>query len=193
MIFLTLSVCFGMLTAGFEKALNWIDFNSNQGGFVAWWQTTYYTNERTDFLGSAVPKLDPLVLESFDYLAVLFELSPFFLLILGAQFWRLWICIAGFFHLGNLLFLNIPFTILMPVYGIFILPRFTHKLEIFFRNFMIQAYGKNVFLVTTIFVTIVIAAIKVPSSLYIDLVLWIVFIFVSITSFLNVCVKHKRV
>ena len=129
-----LSVCFGFFTAGFEKVFKWIDFDMSQGGFIAWWQMCYFTNDRTDLLAEYVPNLPVIVLESFDYIAVAFELSPLVFLSLGARCWRFWLLLAGCFHLGNTLFLNIPFQGMVLVYGVYVFPNFILKAHLYLQS-----------------------------------------------------------
>ena len=74
-------------------------------------------------LADWVPHMHPLIIESFDYIAVVFELSPLLLLLLGRPlYWRLWLTCACFFHMGNLVFLNIAFILSFIAYLPFLMP-----------------------------------------------------------------------
>lgn len=130
---IAICICFGMFTAGYEKALAWIDFDVSQSGFVGWWQMCFFLNDRKDFLAPLVAHFPDLLFEAFDYMAVFFELSPFVMLILGVAYWRAWLLMAGIFHLANVLFLNISFVGHVMVYGVFILPYFTYRAETLLR------------------------------------------------------------
>ena len=74
---LALAITFGMFTAGFEKSTNWIDFDMSESGFLKWFYGGYLNNGRTHMLADWVPHMHPLIIESFDYIAVIFELSHY--------------------------------------------------------------------------------------------------------------------
>lgn len=124
---LAIFLAFGMFTAGILKARHWIDFDLDASGFLSWFYNGYFNINRTELLADSVFSIPPLLIESFDYLAVFFELCPFLVLISGKRmWWKAWILIACSFHLANLLFLNIPFLIHTIVYLPFILhPKMT--------------------------------------------------------------------
>ena len=120
---LALAITFGMFTAGFEKSTNWIDFDMSESGFLKWFYGGYLNSGRTHMLAEWVPRMHPLIIESFDYIAVVFELSPLLLLLLGRPlYWRLWLTFACFFHMGNLVFLNIAFILSFIAYLAFLMP-----------------------------------------------------------------------
>jgi len=102
-------IAFGMFTAGFDKALHWINFDLSTGGFLSWFYSGYYTLDRKLLLAPFVLKVPPQSLKILDYAAVTFELSPFLFLLAGRAGWRAWILVATCFHLANALLLNIPF------------------------------------------------------------------------------------
>src|SRR5690606_34399596 len=81
----------------------------------------------TLYLSSYVHLLPPLVLEAFDYVAVLIELSPIFFLLHSSKAWRIWIMLICFFHLAIVLFLNIAFSLNFFTYLIFIDFRWLYK------------------------------------------------------------------
>jgi hypothetical protein len=114
-----LLLCFGMFTAGFPKALSWIDFDLSTSGFLSW----YYNNSlflgREYLMAPLVTNFPLWVAEFFDYSAVFIEMTPFLFLWLSKKHWQLWLTLIGLFHLGNTLFLNISFTIHIPVYLVF--------------------------------------------------------------------------
>ena len=117
---LAVILCFGMFTAGFEKALYWIDFDLQTGGFLRWFYNGFYTNGRDYLLAPAVTKLPPQIFELADYFAVIFELTPLLAIFLGKKWWWGWLLVASTFHLANTLLLNISFTAHAPVYLTFI-------------------------------------------------------------------------
>ena len=117
---LAVTLCFGMFTAGFEKALNWIDFDLEKGGFLNWFYNGYYGLGRKYLLAPFVLLVPLQTFELFDYFAVIFELSPIIALLVGRQWWQFWLLVASIFHLGNLLLLNISFSSHAPVYLSFI-------------------------------------------------------------------------
>ena len=109
-------IAFGMFTAGFDKALHWINFDPSRGGFLSWFYGGYYTLDRKLLLAPFVLKVPPQSLKILDYAAVAFELSPFFFLLAGRAGWRAWLLVATCFHLANALLLNIPFHTHVLVY-----------------------------------------------------------------------------
>ncbi len=124
-------IAFGMFTAGFDKALHWINFDLSTSGFLCWFYRPYYTLGRTFLLAPVVPKIPPQLFKIADYTAVAFELSAFFFLLAGRVGWRLWLLVAAIFHLTNALLLNIPFYFQVLVYLPFVaLGRFFGKSKV---------------------------------------------------------------
>ncbi|HEX2532396.1 MAG TPA: hypothetical protein VHK69_01600 [Chitinophagaceae bacterium] len=117
---LSVLICFGFFTAGFPKALHWIDFDTSTSGFAEWLYNGYYNQDRQYLLAPAGHDLPFWVFESMDYAGVLFELSPLLFLLVSRKAWRLWLFIACVFHVLNLLLLNIPFLENSIVYLAFI-------------------------------------------------------------------------
>jgi hypothetical protein len=117
---LSIFICFGMFTAGFEKALSWIDFNNTESGFAAWFYGPYYNLERKELLAPVVFNIPFSYFDFFDYAAVAFELSPFFFLLHSRKAWLTWLLVACCFHLMNTLLLNIPFSFQWVVYAAFV-------------------------------------------------------------------------
>jgi hypothetical protein len=124
-------IAFGMFTAGFDKALHWINFDLSTSGFLCWFYRPYYTLGRTFLLAPVVPKIPPQLFKLVDFTAVAFELSAFFFLLAGRVGWRLWLLVAAIFHLTNALLLNIPFYFHVLVYLPFVaLARFFGKSKV---------------------------------------------------------------
>ncbi|PKV75721.1 hypothetical protein [Pontibacter ramchanderi] len=117
---LAVIIAFGMFTAGFSKALHWIDFDMTWNGFLRWYIDSYYGSGKKLYLASIVELLPPLVLEIFDYTAVLVELSPIFFLLHSGKAWRVWLMLICILHLAIVLFLNISFNLNFFAYLIFI-------------------------------------------------------------------------
>jgi hypothetical protein len=109
-------IAFGFFTAGFEKALRWINFDLSTGGFLSWFYGDWYVLDRRLLLAPLVFRVPPQLFKILDYAAVAFELSPFFCLLAGRTAWRVWLLVATCFHLANDLLLNIPFYTHVPVY-----------------------------------------------------------------------------
>ena len=121
-VLLALLVTFGMFTAGFEKALRWIDFDTNTSGFLSWYFGGYNNLDRNELLAPYLTQFPRLGLELFDYAAVAFELSPFLFLLLGKRAWTLWVTTACCFHAGTTALLNISFCYQIFGYIPFLLP-----------------------------------------------------------------------
>jgi hypothetical protein len=102
-------IAFGMFTAGFGKALRWINFDFSASGFLSWFYPGYFTLDRKLLLAPLVFRVPPQLFKILDYAAVTFELTPFLFLLAGRAAWRVWLLIATCFHLANALVLNIPF------------------------------------------------------------------------------------
>src|SRR5260221_2494718 len=102
-------IAFGFFTAGFEKALHWINFDLSTGGFLGWFYGGDLILDRKLLLAPLVFRVPPQLFKILDYAAVAFELSPFFFLLAGRTAWRAWLLVAICFHLANALLLNIPF------------------------------------------------------------------------------------
>lgn len=117
---LAVFIVFGMFTAGFEKALHWVDFDFSTSGFLSWFYPGYFEKGRTSFLAPLVLTLPKWIFEFVDYTAVIFELSGFILLLRSRICWLSWLLVACLFHLANTLLLNISFIIHVSVYLVFI-------------------------------------------------------------------------
>jgi hypothetical protein len=102
-------IAFGFFTAGYGKALVWLDFNTDTGGFLAWLLVRYHTTGSTFLLASwAVHFPWPRMYEALDICGVVFELG-FFWALMQRRRWQAWIAVWCGFHLLNTLVLNIPF------------------------------------------------------------------------------------
>ncbi|MFY0599809.1 MAG: hypothetical protein JXR03_09050 [Cyclobacteriaceae bacterium] len=120
--FFAIAIAFGIFSSGFPKAVMWIDFDFTTSGIFRWYYNGYYTLGRTELLAPFFGKIPLGVTEVFDYVIPLFEASGFFFLLKSRKHWRLWLWLLCAFHLSNVLFLNIPFTRHIMVYGLFLLP-----------------------------------------------------------------------
>ena len=110
---------FGMLSAGTSKAFHWLDFNLEEIGFLGWFYAGYFNYGSEHLLADYIFLFPPSFFELFDYVAIAFQLSPFFALYAGRRWWTLWLLTASVFHLTNALLLNIPFTMHLPAYFCF--------------------------------------------------------------------------
>lgn len=117
---LSVLIAFGMFTAGFEKAVFWIDLDPNTGGFMRWYYSGFFGHMRQRLLAPLLQHTSFQLFEIADYSAVLFELSPFIFLLKSHRAWTFWLLIACLFHLANVLFLNINFIVHVPVYLVFV-------------------------------------------------------------------------
>src|SRR5690606_27268613 len=96
-----IGLCFAIFSSGYEKGLNWVDFDLSTSGFLRWLYNGYCEYGRTQLLAPVGFYLPPIVVEAFDYAAVAFELSGIVFLLLGKRQWIGWITCACLFHLGN--------------------------------------------------------------------------------------------
>ena len=117
---LSVLLAFAMFTAGFEKALIWIDFDFSTNGFLSWFYPGYYDIAHTDLLAPLVLDLPKWIFEFADYAAAIFEVSGFIALLTSRKWWLCWLLIACLFHLSNILLLNIPFNNHAVVYLAFV-------------------------------------------------------------------------
>ena len=106
---LAILIAFSFFSAGFGKALIWVDFDLSTSGFLSWLYTGYFSFGRTHLLAPLIVGLDlPLLWELVDTSAVIFELG-FLIAMFWRKAWYVWLTIACVFHLSNILLLNIPF------------------------------------------------------------------------------------
>ena len=187
---LALFISFGMFTAGIQKLFSWIDFDTQYSGFLYWFNSGYYNLGRTNFLAPLVLKMPPLIIELFDYLAVIFELSPLFILTLGKKiYWKLWIVSACFFHFNTLLLLNINFTTHILVYLPYIIP--LSLIHFFKKNTTPHGVNISIIIIGSFQILSLILANKSllnfliadkKLNLYFALILWFLIILVGIYS-----------
>lgn len=117
---LGLLIAFGFFTAGYSKALNWIDFDLTTSGFVLWSYTNYFLLDRQELLAPyAVQLYSPWLWEIVDYSGVAFEWG-FLPALLWRRSWFLWLTLACLFHLANCFLLNITFHYYSVVYLAFV-------------------------------------------------------------------------
>ncbi len=106
---LAVFLAFGFFSAGFGKALVWIDFDFNTNGFLAWLYRGYYGIGRQELLAPTVIGIRPLwIFEFADIVAVVFELGCM-IAIFRRRTFMIWLLVACLFHLSNCLILNITF------------------------------------------------------------------------------------
>ncbi len=117
---LSVLICFAFFTAGFEKALNWIDFNTSSNGFASWYYNNFYGNGRNYLLAPFIKSVPFTLLEFVDYITPAFELSPLLFLLSSGKAWRYWLLAACMFHIITTLILNITFIWNFIVYLSFI-------------------------------------------------------------------------
>jgi hypothetical protein len=102
-------LAFGMFSAGLPKALSWIDFDLDTSGVLSWYYPQRVAFTRELLLAPYLGSLPALVLEIGDYLAALLEVAAFAALLHSRRLWLWWLLLASFFHLLNVLTLNINF------------------------------------------------------------------------------------
>ena len=178
---LAITIAFGMFTAGLSKAVHWVDFDLSQSGIFSWWQSGFYSVGRTELLASSILLFPAWLLECLDYLVVVFELSPFLCLLLGAPYWRTWLWVAGCFHLGNTLLLNIPFTGMALVYGTFIMPYFTRKIELGLQTWDGDKRLKFLGCFTVLALLVIVTLTPPPQLLITSAILWTFYIVAAST------------
>ncbi|MGI9551827.1 MAG: hypothetical protein ACR2MT_11545, partial [Aurantibacter sp.] len=101
--------------------LIWIDFDLTTGGFLDWFYSVFFKDQNQDLLAPYVFGLPIYLLEAADYFAAIFEVSGFLFLLRGRKSWIIFLTIASFFHLLNLLTLNFSFALYILCYGVFII------------------------------------------------------------------------
>ncbi|MCC8407466.1 hypothetical protein LJ707_00890 [Mucilaginibacter sp. UR6-1] len=117
---LAVLICFGYFTAGFEKAINWINFDLSSNGSARWFYNSLYNYQRQPILAPLLKTAPFWLFKIMDFTGVLFELMPFAALLYSRKAWQTWLLMAAGFHLINLLFFNINFIVNGIVYMAFI-------------------------------------------------------------------------
>lgn len=181
---LAIFIGFGMFTAGFQKAISWIDFDLKYSGFLSWFYSSYFNHGNNILLANLVFKLPNIIIELFDYLAVFFELSALPIILFSRKiYWKFWLLAACCFHLLNILFFNIAFTFHILVYLSFLLPN--HK--IYVKNWskiskwILTILGLSQLILYIRFNSSLIGLLKI-NYIYLSLILWSLMIFVAIYS-----------
>lgn len=118
---LALFIGFGMLTSAVPKLLSWIDFSVETSAIWGWYLRSKYILFRDPLFDGVLFHLRDWMVESIEYLIVLFELLALPSLLLGRRFWIAWLTIACVFHLSILIFLGIDFDFNLLGYGYFLL------------------------------------------------------------------------
>jgi hypothetical protein len=178
---LSVLICFGFFSAGFDKALHWINLDFNTSGSAAW----YYKQERAYLLGPFVPGLVPFWgFKVLDYVAVAFELSPILFLLTGPRAWRMWLIFACLFHLSNTVFFNLDFTPFAIAYLAFAdysslynwLKRNAKRTIIVSGSFilvLVFLYRIHLLLTNVQSLNLFVLDIDVKGSLYFSIVIWV--------------------
>ncbi|WP_339839826.1 hypothetical protein [uncultured Maribacter sp.] len=121
---LCIYIAFGFFTAGLPKFIRWVDFDINHIGFLDWFFKGYYTYDRQLLLADSVFNTPYIVFEILDHIAPTIELLSFVFLLWSRRAWRIYLIILCFFHLGNMMLLNIEFALNITGYGLFIIAPF---------------------------------------------------------------------
>ena len=145
MAVLSILIAFAFLTAGVEKALVWIDFDTSTSGFLSWYYPSYYSIGRSQLLSPWVLHFPWWLTEIMDYAAVIFELTAFFFLFKGRKAWFTYLVIASIFHLLNTLLLNIPFKLHILVFGVWLLTPYFKKYKFFMLLLPLVFFFKNIY------------------------------------------------
>ncbi|MBC3541777.1 hypothetical protein ACFSC6_09995 [Rufibacter sediminis] len=194
---LSVLLCFAMFSAGFEKAIHWIDFDLALNGFLGWFNDGYYLLDRHYLLAPYVIYFPPALLEIFDYTAVLFELSPLLFLLHSRRAWRLWLLVACIFHVTNTFLLNIPFIANVMVYLAF--TDFTWlyaKLSRWLQLHSVRVVGTGIVILLVFMrgkeafdlsatVTLLSPTDKIEMKLYLGIFLWLIAIYLIAKSLLR--------
>jgi len=115
-----LCICFGFFTAGVVK-YTWFDLDLSTQAVRGWLNDTYYIKKSDKYLvGYFMELKNNLFWELIDSLAFLFETIFITACFTNRKIFRVYLCLAVFFHLANYLMLNIPFSYTILVYGAFV-------------------------------------------------------------------------
>lgn len=116
---LVLTIGFAYFTAGLPKLLGgWLSIYTHAVKGILF--NYYYTNGYQDYLAPYLVQINnDLFWETFDYIAVIFEITILIAVFLPTIF-RFYLILAVIFHLLNYLILNIPFVENLAVYALFI-------------------------------------------------------------------------
>ena len=159
LVLLAIFVSFAFFTAGYGKAMVWIDFDATKSGFLSWLYPNYFVLGRKHLLASAAMGVRPLWLwEIADVSAVIFELGFFFALF-RRRLWFAWLALASVFHLLNTLILNISFLPHAIVYTCFV-----PWTELFPRVTRFARKPAGLFIVTTLSLACVVVSVGVSGG-----------------------------
>lgn len=116
---MALFIGFGYFSAGLGK-LSWVDFDLSTQGARSWLIRGYYVYDRQDLLAPLFVSMHAAPMwEMMDLMAVLFEVG-FLFAVLRPRLFRLFVAAAVIFHLINYLMLNISFSGMIRIYGVFL-------------------------------------------------------------------------
>lgn len=151
-IVFALMICFGNFTAGFAK-LRWVDFDSGTSGFLDWFYKGYIGQGRTYLISDIAFHLPNWLIEISDHLVPFLEIGAFAFLFMSKKWWKIYLILMSSFHLGVLLVLNIPFTMNISAYGIFILA------PVFYAGYKrIRPNDKSLLVLATVIVSALLGA-----------------------------------
>lgn len=142
---LAIFIVFGFFTAGLEKALVWIDFNTNTSGFLSWFYPSYYSIGRDQLLAPLVLDFPWWFTEIIDYTAVIFELTGLLFLLFSRKAWITYLLIASIFHLLNTLLLNIPFHLHILIFGIWLITPYLSRFKFLVLLIPLLFYFQNIY------------------------------------------------
>ncbi len=148
---LSIYIAFGFFTAGLPKFIKWVDFDISEIGFLEWFFKGYFIYDRFYLLADHVFKTPYWVFEIADYLAPTIELLGFVFLLWGKKTWRIYLVILSFFHMGNMLLLNIEFALNITCYGIFLIAPFLAYL----RNYFPKGSTGKISLITVVVLLVI--------------------------------------
>lgn len=114
-------IAFGFITAGFDKAREWINVDMTQSGILSWYYPNIYSRGLgTELFGSVVPHVPLELLKVADAGAALVEVTGLLALLFSRRVWQGWLLVVTLLHLSNALFLNITFATQVVVYLAFV-------------------------------------------------------------------------
>ncbi len=117
---MALCICFGFFTAGYPK-YTWFDLDLSTQAVRSWLNTAYYIKKTDRYLtGYFVELTSNLFWELIDSFAFLFEIMFITACFTNRKIFRVYLCLAVFFHFANYLMLNIGFHYNILVFGAFV-------------------------------------------------------------------------
>jgi len=191
-----LCLIFGMFSAGLGKLIVWLDFDLSTNGFLSWFYQRYFSLGSRNLLANTVFYFPRILVESFDYIAIVFELSPLYFLLKSKKHWLLWLIVAILFHITNTLLLNIPFWANGIIYFSFIIghyklkisSRLTKTLHYLVISFFVIILIERLFLgINKSYLFLDLSNLNIRTTLTVALILWIILFFIA----LNAMFKKK--